>query len=206
MPISRVLYIVLAHFNNFLWSSQVIHLYLELAAGLRSSVSDNSHIRSCWTHRKLILLCFFCMCVCWLLSHVRLFATLWTIACQARLSEDFSRQEYWSELPFPSLEDLPNQGSNPDLLLCRKILYHLGYQRSPCFCIKDSNWNSVPILNQNTYPQTLSGIKLVTAETESGFSLSPEVNTLQRVNRMWFLKNDPVYQGKIHDNSYQLGI
>ena len=36
------------------------------------------------------------------LSHVRLFATLWTIAYQASPSMGFSRQEYWSGLPFPS--------------------------------------------------------------------------------------------------------
>ena len=42
-----------------------------------------------------------CVCVC-VLSHVQLFATPWTIACQASLSMEFSRQEYWSGLPFPS--------------------------------------------------------------------------------------------------------
>ena len=42
-----------------------------------------------------------CVCVCQLLSHVQLFATPWTIACQASLSMEFSRQEYWSGLPFP---------------------------------------------------------------------------------------------------------
>ena len=36
--------------------------------------------------------------VCYLLSCVRLFATPWTVACQAPLSMKFSRQEYWSEL------------------------------------------------------------------------------------------------------------
>ena len=35
-------------------------------------------------------------------SHVQLFATLWTIAPQAPVSMRFSRQEYWSGLPFPS--------------------------------------------------------------------------------------------------------
>ena len=35
-------------------------------------------------------------------SCVRLFATLWTVACQAPLSMGFSRQEYWSGLPCPS--------------------------------------------------------------------------------------------------------
>ena len=35
-------------------------------------------------------------------------ATPWTVACQAPLSMGFSRQEYWSELPFPSPGDLPD--------------------------------------------------------------------------------------------------
>ena len=37
-------------------------------------------------------------------------ATLWTTACQAPLSMEFSRQKYWSGLPFPSLGDLPDPG------------------------------------------------------------------------------------------------
>ena len=37
-------------------------------------------------------------------------ATSWTIACQASLSMGFSRQEYWSGLPFPPLGDLPDPG------------------------------------------------------------------------------------------------
>ena len=44
------------------------------------------------------------------LSRVRLFATPWTIAHQAPPFMEFSRQEYWSELPFPSRGDLPNPG------------------------------------------------------------------------------------------------
>ena len=47
------------------------------------------------------------------LSHVRLFVTLWTVAHQAPLSMGFSRQEYWSGLPFPSPGDLPNPGIKP---------------------------------------------------------------------------------------------
>ena len=42
------------------------------------------------------------------LSRVRLF--VWTVACQAPLSMGFSRQQYWSGLPFPSPGDLPNPG------------------------------------------------------------------------------------------------
>ena len=45
-------------------------------------------------------------------SRVCLFATLWTVACQAPLSVGFSRQEYWSVLPFPSPGGLPDLGSN----------------------------------------------------------------------------------------------
>ena len=44
------------------------------------------------------------------LSCVRLFATPWTVACEASPSMGFSRQEYWSGLPFPSPGDIPDQG------------------------------------------------------------------------------------------------
>ena len=47
-----------------------------------------------------------------MLSPVRLLATLWTVAHQASLSTEFSRQEYWSGLPFPST-DLPDPGIKP---------------------------------------------------------------------------------------------
>ena len=48
-----------------------------------------------------------------MLSHVLLFAISWTLACQAPLSMKFSRQEYWSGLPFPTPGDLPNPGIEP---------------------------------------------------------------------------------------------
>ena len=41
------------------------------------------------------------------------FVTLWIVACQAPLSMGFSRQEYWSRMPFPSPGDLPNTGIKP---------------------------------------------------------------------------------------------
>ena len=51
------------------------------------------------------------MCLCArCFNHVQLFVTLWTVDCQAPLSMEFSRQEYWSELPCPPLGDLPNPG------------------------------------------------------------------------------------------------
>ena len=47
------------------------------------------------------------------LIRVRLFAAPWTVAYQASLSMGFSRQEYWSGLPFPSPGDLPDPGIEP---------------------------------------------------------------------------------------------
>ena len=64
------------------------------------------------------------------LSCVRLFAIPWTVAYHAPPSTGFFRQEYWSGLPFPSLEDLPNPGIKPGLLHCRQMLYHLSHQGS----------------------------------------------------------------------------
>ena len=49
---------------------------------------------------------FSCMCV-------RFFVTPWTIACQVPPSMGFSRQEYWSGLPFPASGDLPNLRAEP---------------------------------------------------------------------------------------------
>ena len=48
-----------------------------------------------------------------LLSHVCLFVTPWTVAYKAPLSKGFSRQEYWSGLPFLSSGDLPDPGIKP---------------------------------------------------------------------------------------------
>ena len=45
-----------------------------------------------------------------MLSHMRLFATPWTVARQAPLSMGFPRQEYWSGLPFLPPEDLMDTG------------------------------------------------------------------------------------------------
>ena len=52
----------------------------------------------------------------------------WTVACQAPLSMEFSRQEYWSALLWGIFL---TQGSNPGLLHCRWILYHPSHQGSP---------------------------------------------------------------------------
>ena len=58
------------------------------------------------------------------------FATPWTVACQAPLFMEFSRQEYWSGLLFLSRGHLPNPGIESGLLHYRQILYRLNHQRS----------------------------------------------------------------------------
>ena len=54
------------------------------------------------------------ICVC-MLSHsaIRLFSTPWPVAHQVPLSTEFSKQEFWSKLPFPPPGDLPNSGMEP---------------------------------------------------------------------------------------------
>ena len=62
-------------------------------------------------------------------NRVWLFSTLWTVAYEATLSIEFSRQEYWSGLPRHSLDDLPNPGIKPrSLALQAYSFYHLSHQ------------------------------------------------------------------------------
>ena len=89
-------------FPDFLFSSCTYKV-----TNMRSSLVWISHFLSLLlylTYFSYIKHCFLlCVCVCVCvksLSCVRLFATLWTVAHQAPLSMGFSRQEYWSGLPF----------------------------------------------------------------------------------------------------------
>ena len=59
-----------------------------------------------------------------LLSWVRLFVTPWTVAGQAPPSVEFSKQEYWKGLPFPTPGDLPNLGIKPVSPALASGLYH----------------------------------------------------------------------------------
>ena len=70
-------------------------------------------------------LCLECICVCvcvcphtsaCMINHVWLFATPWAVALQTPLSMEFSRQEYWSGLPFPAPGDLLHLGVEPTSL------------------------------------------------------------------------------------------
>ena len=72
------------------------------------------------------------VCVCQSVMS-RLFATPRTAAHQAPLSVEFSRQEYWSGLPFPSPGDLPSSGFKPRSPALQAILYCLShlFRRKP---------------------------------------------------------------------------
>ena len=65
--------------------------------------------------------------VCCYFSRVQLLATPWTVGCEAPLSIGYSKQEYWSGLPFPPSRDLPGPGIEPaslNVLLGWQVLYH----------------------------------------------------------------------------------
>ena len=72
-----------------------------------------------------------CLSVC-MLSCVQLFATPWTVACQTFLPMEFSRQEYWSRLPFPIPGDLPNQGLKPASLTSPALVGRFFTTSSTC--------------------------------------------------------------------------
>ena len=63
--------------------------------------------------KQLVYYCIIFACMVSRFSRVQLFVTLWAAALQAPLSMGFSRQAYWSGLPFPSPGDLPDPGTKP---------------------------------------------------------------------------------------------
>ena len=63
-------------------------------------------------------------------THIYLIYTPWTVAHQVPLSMGCSQQEYWSRLPFPPPEDLPDQGIKPRSPVLQEILYQLSHQSS----------------------------------------------------------------------------
>ena len=87
---------------------------------LWNRIPQDSAIKQCiWDCRKMVL----CgesdlqIDVCVSRSVVQLFVTpwtVWTVACQSPLSIEFSRQEYWIRLPFPSPGNLPDPGIEPE--------------------------------------------------------------------------------------------
>ena len=67
-------------------------------------------------------ICIFKVCVLVVQSCLTLCDLMDYVVCQAPLSMGFSRQEYWSGLPFPSPGDIPDPGIEPRIVHCRQIL------------------------------------------------------------------------------------
>ena len=90
-------------------------------------------------------------------SHVRLFVTLWTVACQASLSMVFSRQEYLSGLPCPPPGDLPNPGI--------KLMSLMSPALAGRFFTTSATWEALKLLSskapkQHTGPNNHVGVVL----------------------------------------------
>ena len=77
---------------------------------------------------------FLCSVCLYILSHVEFFVTPWIIARQAHLSMGFSRQEYWSGLPFPSPGHLPDPGVEPRSPALQADSLSSELQRVPKLC------------------------------------------------------------------------
>ena len=98
-----------------------------------------------------------------MLSCVRLFATPWTVACQAPLSTGYPRQGYWSGSPLPSPGDLPDPGIEPGSPHCRWILYHLSHQGGKA----QNNWAQTLIIV--IYSRTINITQVLAEEVDEAF-------------------------------------
>ena len=106
-----LLVLIISLFNKPTWK------VLKKKKGKNRCILDNDSIRqpqsesdsnsSCYVRCDLFARIDYCGLGC-VLSHVLLFAAPWTVAHQAPLSREFSGQEYWNRLPFPTLGDLLN--------------------------------------------------------------------------------------------------
>ena len=96
--------------NNYLGLKLILGIWINCFNFLFHSDNGDFAVKVTLKHKASLLLISLAVVVVQSLSHVRFFATLWTVARQAPLSMEFFRQEYWSGLPFPSPGDLPDPG------------------------------------------------------------------------------------------------
>ena len=97
-----------------------------------------------------------CTCMCaQSFSPVQLFVTPWTVARQAPQSMEFSRQEYWSGLPFPTPENFPNPEIEPAFLATSALqvdslpLSHRGSQL--CTSLSNSQFSNIKLVAWNQW-------------------------------------------------------
>ena len=98
---------------------------------LRSLCTDTAMLYDITLGHMCVCVCV-CVCVCMLSRSVMSdSATPWTIACQAPLFMEFSRQKYWSGLPFPSPGDLPHSEIESRFPALKVDCLSLSHQVSP---------------------------------------------------------------------------
>ena len=93
-----------------------LHLCLPLGADMdpkMQSHRDKVHWHHFNSTNTFEYPCAHCHVRCWVIDRTEIERAPWTAACQAPLSMGFSRQEYWTGLPFPSPGDLPDPGIKP---------------------------------------------------------------------------------------------
>ena len=83
--------------------------------------------------------------------------TPWTVACQAPRSMGFSRQEYWSGLPFPSPGDLPDPGIEPASPALQADSYQLSYEGSP----RTLEWVACPFSSGSSQPRNRTRVTCI---------------------------------------------
>ena len=127
------------------------------------------------------------------LSRVRLFVTPWTVARQAPQSMGFSRQEYWSGLPFPSPGDLPNSGIEPrssalqaDALLSEMVAI-TKKNNWYCLVIRRRQWHPTPALlaRKSHGRRSLVGCSPWVARVGHDWATSLSLFTFMHWRRKW---------------------
>ena len=106
-----------------------------------------------------------CVCACvhvcvQLFSYVRLFAALWIVTHQTPLSMEFSRQEQWSGLPFPTPGDLPDLSTPMHLIFCKpspQTISFPTYKMGTCQTSLVVQWLRLCTSTQRTQVQFLVG-------------------------------------------------
>ena len=113
-----------------------------------------------WVTELRLMDYFLHVCILSHFSHVRFFATPWTVACQAPLSTGFSRQEYWSGKPLPPPGDLPDLGiesrspamqadpllsESPGEAQLDKIIDDISNEK--CFCLVSQGGKQITVIS-----------------------------------------------------------
>ena len=162
---------------------------------------------------KRILLLTRLLCVLRCFCRVWLCETLWTVAHQAPLSTGFSRQEYWSGLPFPSLGDLPDSGIK-FASLCLQHQQVGSIPLAPCgkprpLILKQTNLN--PASETSTTPYLLYFQNISRIQPSSYPPLPPQFSIISLLAYWSSLQSyllssaftkTPLYLAKLH---YQFG-